>query len=246
VTAFLRFTLYAPVASWGEPAVGEIRSSWDRPSRSAVLGLLAAALGITRDDDGGHARLDASVGVAVRLLAAGEPLMDYHTTQNPRESLLRKRAPATRREALAMGEPATALSARWLRQDALALIALWLKPGATLTVSQLEAALCEPAFTLYAGRKANALGLPLSPALVQSQSLAEALREAPVLPESFERLRPRGGWGREVSHDLCEDFDAGLVAERSAVRRDAAPVRSRWQFSDRTVYFGRIPPRTQS
>ena len=246
MTPFLRFTLYAPLASWGESAVGEIRGSWDRPSRSAMLGLLAAALGIKRDDDTNHDRLDMSVGVAVRLLAVGEPLIDYHTTQNPKESVVRKRAPATRREALAMGEPTTALSRRWLRQDALALVALWLRSGATFTLSELEGALRRPAFTLYAGRKANALGLPVAPTLVQGRSLADALRGTPSLPSDFDRLRPRGGWSREVSHDGCDGFDTGLTGEHSVVRRDAAPVRSRWQFSDRTVYVGRIPDEAHS
>ena len=30
MTGFLLFTLYAPLASWGEIAVGETRGSWDR------------------------------------------------------------------------------------------------------------------------------------------------------------------------------------------------------------------------
>jgi len=246
VTPFLRFTVFAPLASWGDPAVGEIRGSWDRPSRSAVLGLLAAALGVTREDDAGHARLDTGVGIAVRLLAAGDPVIDYHTTQNPKPGVVKKRRPATRRIALALDQPETALSRRWLRQDALYVVALWLRPGASIVLEGLEAALRAPVFTLYAGRKANALGLPLGPSIVHAETLADALRDDPVLPDGFGTLRPRGGWGREVAHDPCTEFDAALGTERLVTRRDAAPVRSRWQFSDRAVSVGRIPvgPRT--
>jgi len=241
VTSFLRFTIFAPLASWGDPAVGEIRGSWDRPSRSAILGLIAAALGIPREDDAGHLRLDSSLGTAVRLLAPGTPLVDYHTTQNPKASVVKKGKPSTRRIALALDEPATALSRRWLRQDALYSAAVWLRPNATIVLERLTQALQAPSFTLYAGRKANALGLPLSPSVVMADSLAEALRDEPLLPESFTALRPREGWGMEVAHDACDGFEPALVAERSLSRRDAAPVRSRWQFSDRTVYYGRIP-----
>jgi len=58
MTAFLLASLYAPMASWGEITVGERRTSWDRPSRSAILGLVAAALGIEREDQDGHDALD--------------------------------------------------------------------------------------------------------------------------------------------------------------------------------------------
>jgi len=241
VTSFLRLTVYAPLASWGDPAVGEIRGSWDRPSRSAILGLIAAALGVVRDDDAGHSKLDASLGIAVRLLASGEPLVDYHTTQNPKSSLVKKLKPATRRIALSLNEPATALSRRWLRQDALYLIALWLRPHASIELGAISDALRSPAFTLYAGRKANVLGLPLAPSIVSAWSLADALRDAPVLPDSLTLLRHGAQWGTEVVHDPCEGFEAGLTPARSVSRRDTAPVRSRWQFADRTVYVGRIP-----
>lgn len=241
MTQFLRFTVFAPLASWGEPAVGEIRGSWDRPSRSAILGLFGAALGVTREDDAGHVRLDVSLGIAVRMLAIGSALNDYHTTQNPKASTVKKWNPATRRIALAAAEPETALSRRWLRQDALYIVAVWPQENAAIDLGTLEAALRSPMFTLYAGRKANALGLPLSPHVVSAETLADALRDVPALPTPFSRLCPRGGWGTEVAHDPCVGFDAALSGERRLTRRDGAPVRSRWQFSDRTVYVGRIP-----
>ena len=48
---FLLFTLYAPMGSFGEIAVGERRMSWARPGRSAILGLVAAAQGVDRADE---------------------------------------------------------------------------------------------------------------------------------------------------------------------------------------------------
>ena len=39
------------MASWGEIAVGENRHTASYPSKSAIIGLLGAALGIKRDDE---------------------------------------------------------------------------------------------------------------------------------------------------------------------------------------------------
>ena len=41
---YLVFQLQAPLAAWGEPAVGEYRGSAAHPGESALLGLLAAPL----------------------------------------------------------------------------------------------------------------------------------------------------------------------------------------------------------
>ena len=88
MTEFLLLTLYAPLASWGDIAVGEVRGSWDRPSRSAVLGLVAAALGVDRADQAAHDALDVGYGVAVRQDAAGAPPW----TTTPRRQRSRRRS----------------------------------------------------------------------------------------------------------------------------------------------------------
>ena len=41
---YLLFRLYGPMASWGEIAVGETRHSAAYPGKSAIIGLLAAAM----------------------------------------------------------------------------------------------------------------------------------------------------------------------------------------------------------
>src|SRR5690606_28703064 len=134
MTAFLLATLYAPMASWGDITVGERRTSWDRPSRSAVLGLVAAALGIDRQDQAGHDALDAGYGVAVRVDAPGRLMVDYHTAQTLRQSEVRSARPRTRREMIRHGEGRhsleTILSWREVRVDAAYTLALWGREGA--------------------------------------------------------------------------------------------------------------------
>lgn len=239
---FLVFTLYAPIASWGDTTVGEVRSSWDRPSRSATLGLCAASLGVTRKDTHLHEALDAGLGMGIRQAAAGTTLVDYHTAQDPPANVVRKRRPRTRREALLMVEPETTLSQRTVRLDSLHVLALWERASMPWTLDALGEALRTPKFVLYAGRKANALGLPLSPRVVVLETLAEALGAMPDLPGEMGRLEPRDGWGRVVAHDRCEGFDAGLDAmfERPLPRRDATPHRTRWTFSERQVHMGTL------
>ena len=43
MSQYLVFQLHGPMASWGVDAPGEVRHSHELPSRSALLGLLAAA-----------------------------------------------------------------------------------------------------------------------------------------------------------------------------------------------------------
>src|SRR6266540_3316838 len=92
------FTLWAPLAAMGDVAVGERRAGFDRPGRSAVLGLVAAALGLDRADEAAHAALDRDYLMAQRLLHRGELLQDYHTVQAPPAD--RKARWTTRRAAL--------------------------------------------------------------------------------------------------------------------------------------------------
>lgn len=244
MTNFLLATLYAPLASWGDIAVGEVRGSWDRPSRSAILGLIAAALGLTRDEQAAHDALDAGYGVAVRLVAVGEPCTDYHTAQTVGASTMKKAKPRTRGQMLALGDPHTILSYRSLRQDALSVVVLWCRGEPAWSLGALAEALRRPVYVLFAGRKANALGLPVYPQLVSAVTLGDAFLQVSPVPsvvsETFRR--PQGGWGTEVAHDHCEGFSSGLRPLRREIRRDAAAHRMRWQFSERVVEVGELLP----
>jgi CRISPR system Cascade subunit CasD len=245
VSEFLLFTLYAPLASWGEIAVGETRGAWDRPSRSAVLGLLAASLGLVREDQTAHDALETGYGIAVRLDLRGAPLSDYHTAQTVAESVVRKARPRTRAALLESGDRQTILSRRGYRQDALATVAIWTR-GATSPrwrLLELADALRCPKFLLYAGRKANALGAPLAPEIVSAASIIEAFGARPPGVRGLDSrpfLRAEQ-WGSEVAYDAIEPADgitSGLQPLRRDVRRDVSIHRVRWQFLERVVEVG--------
>lgn len=251
MTEFLLFTLYAPLAAWGDITVGERRTSWDRPSRSALLGLVAAALGLTRHDQDAHDDLDSGYGVAVRVDTPGRLLVDYHTAQSLPQAEIKRARPATRRDMIRHGERhhrlETILSAREYRVDAAYTAALWARSGARWSLESLRTALATPRFVLYAGRKAAPLGWPLAPALVATETLAAALAGRPALDggNALAALHPPTG-PCSVSCDDDFGIDRGLAGERIERRRDAGAQRTRWQFAERRVITGLMPAEAKS
>lgn len=98
MSQYLIFQLHGPMASWGVDAPGEVRHTHELPSRSALLGLLAAGVGIRRDDT---ERLNAfNRHYSLVVCASRNPrwARDYHTIQMPKE--VRKARYFSRREEL--------------------------------------------------------------------------------------------------------------------------------------------------
>ncbi|MGH7073105.1 MAG: type I-E CRISPR-associated protein Cas5/CasD [Stellaceae bacterium] len=226
---FLTFALAAPLAAMGEIAVGEHRGSWDRPGRSAVLGLIAACLGIGRDDEAAHAALEVGYGLALRRQRLGPLLADYHTAQVP--PVRRGRHFATRAEELAADDLETILSRRDYRADLLVLAALWPRPNARWPLDGIEAALRAPHYTPYFGRKSCPLMLPLSPRRDEATNPAAALAlRAEEGPEPERQLAIRAD-PPLVTMTAADAREYGLQFDRVEIRRDAVRSRRRWQFA---------------
>ena len=247
MTAFLIFTLQAPLASWGEIAVGEWRGSWDRPSRSAIIGVMGAALGVDRDDADGQRALIDGYRIAVRSDAIGTTMHDYHTMQSVSISALKRRTIVSRADILAVPdyEKETILSRREYRTDVLCTIAVWSQAGARWTLEDIASALGHPVFTTFAGRRSNPLGLPMAPVVARAESLAAAFGNRPPVSAEIMRLlpslRPKTGWGQEVAHDECFGFPSGLVEPIARIVRRDVPVNRRgWLFSERIVCVGAL------
>lgn len=229
---FLLFTVYAPMGSFGEIAVGERRMSWARPGRSAILGLVAAAQGIERTDEAAHHQLETGLHYAVRTDTPGRPLMDYHTAQTPKAR--GGRTFATRRQELESDDLNTVLSSREWRSDACFTIALWPRPDRIVDLDKIASALRCPHFVLYVGRKSAPLGLPLNPEIIEADTFAAAFHARQPNEEEqnvLQRVRIDG----VASGMIAFDHDApGAPADvRIERRRDAVLNRSRWQFTDR-------------
>lgn len=249
---YLVFRLYGPMVSWGEIAVGETRHSAAYPSRSALIGLLGAALGVTRDDEAGQAALTAGYRFGVKLHAAGHPLRDYHTIQlGPELKKLRYR---TRRQELSLAprdQLTTLLTGREYRCDSFSSVAAIATDVAERSLVEVAAALKRPVFPLYLGRKSCPLAAPLAPMVGDFPSLKAALDafDADPLPELVAHLKeawkdearrsnarrlkiqaPRYYWDEAFGRDgLAADYPASLTLSR----HDEPTSRLRWQFAPR-------------
>jgi len=236
MTDYLVFQLYGSLASWGEPAVGEMRHTNSIPGRSSILGLLAAALGIKRADEELLNELHANYRIAVRQLTESQWLRDYHTTQVPKENL--KLRYATRRDELRLApdELQTILSTREYRCDAYYLIAIEKTEGAPYELNVLQRALLNPVFPLYLGRKSCPVGLPLSPRCLSGE-LAQVLIAAETL--LYPQLQPYKGWGTRCFWEGVAERK-GLLLQQSLERTDNPISRKRWQFNSRIQHQGHL------
>ena len=172
---YLVFRLYGPMAAWGDIAVGEYRPTFAHPSKSAIIGFLAAAMGIRRDEEERQKSLAESCSYAVRVDAIGSLLRDYHTAQVPSSGTGRnRRIYSTRRAELAETGLNTILSSRDYRCDAAYTVAISFSEEAPYSAQQLVSSLSKPTFTLYLGRKSCPLALPLAPRIVNAETVKDA------------------------------------------------------------------------
>jgi len=241
MTKYLVFRLYGPMASWGDVAVGTYRPTFDHPSKSAVMGLLAAAIGIRRDEDPKLRALAKSYNFAVRVDASGTMLRDYHTSQVPSSGSGRnKKYFATRKDELAASQKDmnTILSTRDYYCDAVYTVCLWVKSDEVpYSLEILEQKLKEPEFVLYLGRKSCPLAMPIDAKVVSGANIQEAFG----MINSDNLL---DGLQKDDSMRLYWEGtpDAGVSLMHTITRRDDPLSRKRWQFADRQEHFAVVQP----
>jgi len=219
------------MASWGNPAVGGDRPTGLQPTRSAILGLLGAALGLKRDDNSGLRKLQKSVIIAVKQCVPSSLIRDYHTSQVPSNS--NKIVHYSRKSELNETKLNTILSSRDYRCDGLWVVAIYLEEESQADLLELKNALLKPTYTLSLGRKSCPLGLPLAPIIGNFETLKMALdTEFPSITRSFKEdslwLKVNGkvtyfweGDKNKIPHD-------SIV---STTPWDEPINRERWQFT---------------
>ena len=257
---YLLFRLYGPMASWGEIALGENRHSASYPGKSAILGILGAALGIRRDDEDSQWALAMDYAMAVKQVSAGGFLRDYHTAQAP--DSVGKFHYRTRRDELLTGHDrlGTVLSSREYRTDALATVAIRANEQARWTLQQLQQALLRPKFHLYLGRKACPLAAPLQPELIESEGFLKALTDykpKDLLHSQYdwvtdERFLKKDNachfyWQGELT-DFAQPDQVQASRVQQRVRHDQPLSRQRWQFQPRkeNLWLQQQPAREDS
>lgn len=234
---YLIFQLYGPMAAWGDIAVGESRHSALYPSKSALTGLIAAALGIKRAQEQQQVQLTNSLMFGIQVLGAGSILRDYHTSQVPPQE--RKRTFHTREQEMTHSAKLnTILSTRDYRADAYALVAVSLTGDSEHDLQQLKDALLKPKYQLYLGRKSCPLAAPLDPQIVrQTEGLKSAfgLYDRKALCCATDKA---DNWLPKARVFYAWEGEAGdLTPEQSKVRHDLPISRKRWQFAQRQEHI---------
>lgn len=165
MTASLSLCLDAPMQSWGIRSRGVIRDTATEPTKSGIVGLLAAALGVARDDDASIAAL-AHLRLGVRVDREGILERDYHVTQD---------VPTTQ----GAGHR-TVVSERYYLADALFLVVI---EGEEPLVTRLAHALGNPHWPVFFGRRAFVPARPVLLGHPTAEAMMDVLREHPWLEQ---------------------------------------------------------------
>ncbi|NOX75112.1 MAG: type I-E CRISPR-associated protein Cas5/CasD [Gammaproteobacteria bacterium] len=160
---YLILKLEGPLQAWGGHTFEDRRPSELFPTRSGLLGLLAACLGIDRTDVEKQQALATSVSFAVRVDNAPIKMIDYHTVKD------------ARKEHQGLKSIETIQTWREYLQDAKYTVAIWLTRQATVSFDALVEAINRPVYTPFLGRRSCPITRPLFADRVSSVNELEAL-----------------------------------------------------------------------
>lgn len=176
----LVFTLMGPLQSWGASSRFATRRTEKMPTKSGVIGMLAAAKGLRRTEPLTEL-LDLRFGV--RVEQAGKLLRDFQT------------------ERTLDGKASMPLSYRYYLSDAVFLAAVESSNSGLL--EELSEALRNPVFPLYLGRRSCPPSVPFQPDIID-ESLEISLSKEPWRASEWYRKKTKS---RKVLLDMT--FDAG-------------------------------------
>lgn len=194
-TVLLKFS--GPLQSWGTDSHFETRHTDSHPSKSGVIGMIAAGLGYRRDDDEKLAGLNG-LDFAVRVDQVGEILRDYHTAHKYKGN----------------GEfERTYVTNRYYLQDAVFVVALGSDDDEL--IDDVKTAVTAPYFPLFLGRRSLPPTADLFLDIVDKDAVS-ALKEYPWQASK---------WYRRDHGSRVQIFaDAALLNSAGARIRNDEPV----------------------
>ncbi|GFH35600.1 type I-E CRISPR-associated protein Cas5/CasD [Streptomyces pacificus] len=162
--------LAGPLQSWGASSRFTRRTTESAPTKSGVVGLLAAAAGIERGDDGRLAPL-AALRFGVRIDQPGTRIRDFHTAHH------------------GVTDASMPLSERFYLADAVFVAAV---AGDDTLLRALHAALHAPVYPPYLGRRSCPPAEPLVLQLHEhADGIEDVLRTTPWQAADWYRRRHR-------------------------------------------------------
>lgn len=222
----LLLRLQGPLQSWGTRSRFDYRDTWPYPTKSGVVGLLAAALGRDRSEDISDI---AALRMGVRVDRKGVLKVDYQTaqfvyraegyvavtTKKEKERLER----LTKTPVHISPKDSAVVSFRYFLADAAFLVGM---EGERPLLRKLHEALKNPRFPLYLGRKSYLPSPPpYLPDGLRDAPLEEALRGYPFLlsgaPQENLLLVLEAKEGRLVYDQPAGPFSSRRFAARYVV-----------------------------
>jgi CRISPR system Cascade subunit CasD len=197
----LLMRMRAPMMSWGDHSRFTIRNTRREPTKSAVIGLLCAALGRPRWEPIHDL---AALKMGVRVDREGVMLCDYHTIMDSIKS---------------SGKPGdTVLSDRYYMADADYLVGL---EGDRYLLETLDTHLESPCWQLYFGRKSFIPSRPVRIG-IKDLPLLTALKNHPYELKNSKQLPPDEPLryvlevkdSLDVRHDVPLDWQKRLFGSR--------------------------------
>ena len=200
-TILLKFS--GPLQSYGTSSHFQTRYTDYYPSKSAVLGLLAACLGYRRDEEEKLREL-STLKFAVRIDQQGGLLKDYHIAITDKEIV---------------EKPQTYVTNRYYLEDALFVVAL---SGMDELIDTLTKAIKSPYFQPFMGRRS--LPVPVDFFLgVSAEDFLDSLRNLPWQAAPWYKTEKRKqGIGEKISLEVYADEEIlkDEKISRSKLRRD--------------------------
>ena len=228
--AGLVLRLAGPLQSWGSGSQYNRRETAGEPTKSGILGLLAAATGRRRSDPIEDL---LALRLGVRTDQPGTLLRDYHTVSDYRGRPLPSAAVTAHGLQKPAGDKHTHVTQRYYLQDAVFVVVV---TGPIPLLGDLVGALSRPAFPLALGRRAcvptHPIHLPApSPDRLPGRGglwagdLTQVLRAVPwqASPSRVEALRRAGNPPASVDLPAVLD-DPGGDDVRSDVPRSFDPT----------------------
>ncbi len=177
----LLLRLAGPLQSWGTGSKFDIRGTEKEPSKSGVIGMVAAAMGLSRDSDISNL---TKLRFGVRIDQPGEMLCDFHTVRGSRK----KDCFVTR---------------RYYLSDAVFLAGL---EGELSQLEEMNRALEIPVYPIFLGRRSCPPSGRVSLG-IRDTSLGDSLRNEPWQASEWFRNRHSDG----MMLDMMIEMDTGAL-----------------------------------
>lgn len=165
--AVLLLRLAAPLQAWGSSSKFIVRSTEREPTKSGVIGMIAAALGIQRNDDPQKLVPLTTLRFGVRADKEGVLLKDFPMVH---------------------GYKIADVTERYYLSDAVFLVAL--ESDDKTLLERIASALQKPVYPLYLGRKSCPPTLPIVLG-VKDEDILTALKTEPYLYKNAHRKSVR-------------------------------------------------------